>query len=81
VNLTIKNIPEDVYKVLKQTAAHQGRSLNAEVNLLLREKANLEAQRKHIRDTWDEFEKFRRSLPKMRKGTAVKLIREDRESH
>jgi plasmid stability protein len=30
MNLTIKNIPEDVYKILKRTAAERGRSLNAE---------------------------------------------------
>ncbi len=81
MNLTIKNMPEDVYKILKQTAADRGRSLNAEVNRMLAEQAEMEARRKHIGATWDEYERFRSSMPKLRKGTIEKIIREDRDSH
>jgi plasmid stability protein len=81
VKLTIKNIPDKVHKILKQTAAERGRSLNAEVILALTEVANEAERRKHIRDSWDEFERFRASMPKLRRGSIAKLIREDRDSH
>jgi plasmid stability protein len=81
VNLTIKNIPDKVHKILKQTAAERGRSLNAEVILALTEVANEAERRKRIRDSWDELERFRASMPKLRRGTIAKLIREDRDSH
>jgi plasmid stability protein len=79
VNLTIKNIPEDVHKTLKRTAAARGRSLNAEVLRLLQEGAQLEERRERIKTTWDDFLKFRASMPKLRTSSA-RLIREDRET-
>jgi plasmid stability protein len=81
VNLTIKNIPDEVHKTLKRVAAARGRSLNSEVIRLLQEGAEQENRREHIRTTWDDFLKFRASMPKLRKGTITKLIREDRDSH
>jgi plasmid stability protein len=79
VNLTIKNVPEDVHKTLKRVAATRGRSLNSEVLRLLQEGAELEDRREHIRTTWDDFLKFRASMPKLRTSSA-RLIREDRDS-
>ena len=79
VNLTIKNITEDVHKTLKRAASARGRSLNSEVLRLLQERAELEDRRERIRSTWDDFLKFRASMPKLRTSTA-RLIREDRET-
>jgi plasmid stability protein len=81
VNLTIKNIPDNVHKILKRTAAERGRSLNAEVIMTLTEVTEEAERRKRIGNSWDELERFRASLPKLPRGTIAKLIREDRNSH
>ena len=36
MNLSIKNVPEDIYQHVKQEAAEQGRSLNAQIEYILR---------------------------------------------
>jgi hypothetical protein len=79
VNLTIKNIPEDVYKSLKEEAARQKRSLNAQAIVTIA--ANLEPaeRKKRQRRRWNELERFVASLPPM--SDSVPLSRADRRSH
>jgi hypothetical protein len=77
VNLTIKNIPEPVYKELKQAAAAQDRSLNAQLVHLLTREAGESERRRQMKSSRKELERFVAGLPKM--SSSVRLIREDRE--
>ena len=77
MNLTLKNVPENLYEGLKRAAAEQGRSLNAQIiRILASESGELERRRK-MRESRKELEQFVRSLRKMR--SSVPLIREDRD--
>ena len=77
MNVTIKNIPDDVYGQLKEFAEEQGRSLNAQVVYLLsREAAELE-HRRRMRASRRQLDRFVSSLPKLTDSS--RLIREDRE--
>jgi plasmid stability protein len=78
MNLTIKNIPEDVYKILKRTAAERGRSLNAEALKALADAAEEAERRRRMRESRADLERFVATLPKLRRSSAH-LIREDRE--
>lgn len=76
MNLTLKNIPENVYKTLKQEAQRNGRSLNAEAIQALT-LSSLEAERlKQMRASRAELEKFVASLRPMTNSTP--LIRAER---
>ena len=78
MNLTIKNIPENVYREFKQAAAAQGRSLNAQlIQALAMEAAELE-RRRQMKSTRKELERFVASLPKM-KTESWRLLRRERE--
>jgi plasmid stability protein len=78
VNLTIKNIPEEVYKTLKRTAAEHGRSLNAEAIQALSNAAEEAERRRRMRESRADLERFVATLPKLRRSSAY-LIREDRD--
>jgi plasmid stability protein len=78
MNLTIKNIPENVYREFKQAAATQGRSLNAQlIQALAMEAAELE-RRRQMKSSRKELERFVASLPKM-KTESWRLLRRERE--
>lgn len=81
VNLTIKKIPDDTYKKVKDAAAAQGRSLNAEIIRMMGKLADEQDRRKYIREHMEELQRFRAKMPKLKKGAIAKLIREDRDSH
>jgi plasmid stability protein len=76
VNLTIKNIPEDVCEALKRGAGDRGRSLNAEVIRVLSAAAEEEKRREFIAASHDELRRFKSTLPKL--SSSVPLIRADR---
>jgi plasmid stability protein len=76
VNLTLKNLPDDVCDVLKRSAAKQGRSLNAEAIRVLSEAAEDERRREFIASSHGDLRKFRATLPRL--SSSVPLIREDR---
>jgi len=78
VNLTIRNIPDEVYATLKRTAAERGRSLSAEVRKALTDFAQEAERRRRIRESRADLERFVATLPKLRRSSAY-LIREDRE--
>jgi plasmid stability protein len=78
MNLTIKNIPENVYREFKQAAAAQGRSLNAQlIQALAMEAAELE-RRRQMKSSRKELERFVTSLPKM-KTESWRLLGRERE--
>ena len=77
MNLTIKNIPEDVYKTLKEEAARKGRSLNSEVIEALSESAAKDARKEDMRRHWPELLRF---VAKQKPAKdSVPLIRADRK--
>jgi plasmid stability protein len=79
MNLTIKNVPDKVYRTLKKEASERGRSLNAEAILALTWRAEEVERRRQMRASWGDLERFVASLPKM--SGSVALIREDRRRH
>ena len=79
MNLTIKNVPKDVYEALKREAAEQGRSLNAEAIQALSMVTDEIERRRKMRETRPTLERFVASLPKM--PSSVPLIRADRKRH
>jgi len=79
VNLTIKNLPEDVCKALKQSAAKQGRSLNAEAIRVLSNAAEEARRRDFIASSHAQLRRLRATLPKL--SSSVPFIREDRRRH
>lgn len=79
MNLTIKNIPEGVYKSLKKEAARLGTSLNAKAIEALANSAQEVERRAKMRATRADLERFVASLPPM--PDSVPLIRADRKRH
>ena len=75
--MTIRDIPDNVHKELRELAAREGRSLNSFIIQLLEEKADDGARRRRMRRSRDAFRKFVESLPYM--GDSTELIREDRD--
>jgi plasmid stability protein len=76
-NLTIKKLPDPVYRRLKKHARLHGRSLNAQVIHMLQSDLNEHARFERMRESADELERLVASIPPMEDST--RLIREDRE--
>ena len=76
-NLTIKNLPESVYKELKKAARSEARSLNSYIVSLLELSVEERHRRRMMRQGREEFRKFMASLPDM--GDSTELLREDRD--
>ena len=77
MNVTVKNIPDRVHRVIKRAAEQQGRSLNAQIIRVLETEAADVERRKRMRDSRKVLERFVASLPPL--GDSAPLIREDRE--
>jgi hypothetical protein len=77
MNITVKNIPDSVYRVMKREAKKKRRSLNAEIIQALETEA-AEARR---RGQWSglrkELDRFAASLPPL--DDSAPLIRRERE--
>jgi plasmid stability protein len=76
-NLTIKKLPDSVYRRLKTHARLHGRSLNAQVIHMLQSDLEDRARLEKMRVSSDDLERFVASLPPM--DDSAPLIREDRE--
>ena len=76
-NLSVKDVPDDVYRVLKEAAQTEGRSLNGYIVSLLKADAEERSRRHHMREHRREFRRFVESLPRM--DSSIPLIREDRD--
>ncbi|MBV8708755.1 MAG: Arc family DNA-binding protein [Acidobacteriaceae bacterium] len=70
-------MPETVYRVIKQEAEQQGRSLNSQIIQVLQNEAAEVQRRRDFRKARNELDKFAASLPPLDDSTP--LIREDRE--
>jgi hypothetical protein len=77
MNITVKNVPEAVYRAIKREAEEQGRSLNTQIIQVLRTEAAEFQRRRGLRRVRDELEKFSASITPLEDSTP--LIREDRE--
>jgi len=76
-NLTIKKLPDPVYRQLKKYARIQGRSLNAQVIHILQSDLSEREKFEKMRQSNKELERLIASLPPMSDSTP--LIREDRD--
>ena len=75
-NLTIKKLPDPVYRQLKKYARMQGRSLNAQVIHILQSDLSERERFDKMRRSNTDLERLRAALPPM--GDSTPLIREDR---
>jgi len=76
MNITLKNLPESVYQVMKREAKRNRRSLNAEIIQTLETEATHLQRRRRLRGLRKELERFSATLPRLDDST--RLIRQDR---
>jgi hypothetical protein len=79
MDLTLKNIPEPVVKVIKREAKRNRRNLNDEVVHLLEDQAAEAERRLRLRRLRDEFDRLAASIGPL--DDSAPLIRADRERH
>ena len=76
MDITVKNIPDAVYRVIKREAKDERRSLNSEIIRALETEA-AEVERRQMRNLRKELDRFTASLPPL--DESAPLIRADRE--
>ncbi len=79
--LYVENVPEPVYKALRERARKGGTSIAAEVIALLKQFVPTEAELKRRREFYDRMAELR-ARPPLSPGpfpSAEEMIREDRE--
>ena len=76
--LHVKDLPDAVYRDLKEAARAEGRSLNSYIVALLNAISEERHRRRLMREGRAEYRAFLASLPSM--GDSTPLLREDRES-
>ena len=77
MNITVKNVPDSIYRVMKREAKRKRRSLNAEIILALETEAAEAQRRRQLSNLRNELDRFAASLPPL--GESAPLIRADRE--
>jgi len=77
MNITLKNAPQPVYRVIESEAKRNRRSLNAEIVRALATEAAEVERRRRLSGLRKELERFRATLPPL--DDSVPLIRRDRE--
>lgn len=77
MNITVKNVPEPVYRVIKREAKRNRRSLNAEIIQTLEAEAAEAGRRRQLSDLRNELKRFAAALPPL--DDSAPLIRRDRE--
>jgi len=76
MDITVKNVPDSVYRVIKREARRKRRSLNAEIILALETEAAEAERRRQLGSLRKELERFAASLPPL--DESAPLIRQDR---
>ncbi|HEV2492278.1 MAG TPA: Arc family DNA-binding protein [Terriglobia bacterium] len=81
-NLTVRNIPKDLYKRLKENARRNHRSLNAEIVGILGDEDGWIRRRLEIAAVLPGLDRAREELARKygQLSDSVSLIREDRDS-
>jgi plasmid stability protein len=77
MNITVKNIPESIYRVMKREAKRKRRSLNAEIVRVLETEAAEAERRRQLSNLRKELDRFAASLGPL--DGSASLIRADRE--
>jgi plasmid stability protein len=77
MNITVKNVPDSVHRVMKREAKRQRRSLNSEIIQALETEAAEAERRRQPSKGLRELEAFAASVPPQSDSAA--LIRADRE--
>ena len=77
MNITVKNIPDSIYRVIKREARRHRRSMNSQIIRALETQAAEAERLRRLRDLAKEMEEFRASLPQL--GDSTPLVRADRE--
>ncbi len=77
MNITVKNVPDSVYRVMKREAKRKRRSLNSEIIQALEAEAAEAERRRQLSKGLRELEAFAASVPQQ--GDSAPLIRADRE--
>jgi len=77
VNITLKNVPESTYRIMKREAKKNRRSLNAEMIQVLETEAIEAERRRSFAALRKELDRFAASLGPM--DDSAPLIRKDRE--
>ena len=76
MNLTVKNIPDSIYRVIKREAKRKRRSLNAEIIQVLETEAAEAERRRQLSSLRKELDRFAATLPPL--DDSAPLIRQDR---
>jgi plasmid stability protein len=76
MDITVKRVPDGVYRAIKREAKQQGRSLNAEIIRTLEAAAAGVERRRRLGALRKELDRFAGSLPMLDDSTP--LIRADR---
>jgi hypothetical protein len=76
MNITLKNVPDKVYRAVKRAAKEQGRSMNAQIIHALEAEVVELKRRKSAAEWRKELDRFAASLPPM--DDSAPLIRQDR---
>ena len=81
-NVMVRNIPEETYKRLQESAKQHGRSVNAEFLELLNDEDAWAVRRFRMRSAIPKLRRLRKEIAKKFpvKYEMLELIREDRES-
>ena len=77
MNVTVKNIPEPIYRVIKREAKRKRRSLNAEIIQALETESAEVERRRQLMSLRKELDRFAASLPPL--DDSAPLIRRDRD--
>jgi len=77
MDITVKNVPQPVYRVIKREAKKNRRSLNAEIIRALETEAAEAERTRRLTGLRKKLERFRASLPLL--DNSAPLIRRDRE--
>ena len=76
MNITVKNIPDSTYRVMKREAKRKRRSLNAEIIQVLETEAAETERRRQLSSLREKLDRFAASLPPL--DDSAPLIRADR---
>jgi plasmid stability protein len=81
-NLTVRNIPEKDYAELQRDARQNRRSINAELLILLADRAEMNRRRRQSAKAMKRIDKIREEIARKypNQPDSVDLIREDRDS-
>ena len=77
VNITLKNLPDSVYRVMKREAKKHKRSLNSEILQALENEAAEAERRRQLGALRKRLDRFAASLPPLE--NSAPLIRKDRD--